>query len=160
MTPTQSRKRDPIPGSVFPRDLLAANIKAQRNRLDLSQKDLAERMSSMHHVWSRPTVSQVEKGARPVSVDELYGLSLALNLSVLSLLAPVPDESQLEESQLVDVGSTQPIPVIMILGLLGQKPVTWAIPLWDGNTLAGWRSVEESSGGLPAWLDYGPKEDS
>lgn len=152
MAPTESRKRDAISGSVFPRDLVAANIRAERGRLDLSQKDLAERMSDMHHVWSRPTVSQVEKGARPVSADELYGLAIALNVSVLSLLAPTVDKSQV-----FDVGWSEPISAGMLSQLLGQEPVTWAKPIWEGNVFVGWRSVEESTEGLPRWFDYGPK---
>ena len=60
--PAKSRKRDAIEGSAFPRELLASNIGARRKRLGLSQKDLAERMSDLRHVWSRPTVSGTWRG--------------------------------------------------------------------------------------------------
>jgi len=109
-----SSKREAIEGSVLPRDLLAANIKARRALLGLKQKDLADSMSSMRYVWSRPTVSQVETGARPVSADELYGLALALNISIQGLLMPVLDV-------LVDVGLPEPISSEKTKHLLGLR---------------------------------------
>jgi|SRR5680860_170370 len=145
MSPAVSRKREAIEGSVFPRDLLAANIKARRGLLGLSQKDLAARMSSMRYVWSRPTVSQVETGARPVSADELYGLALALNISIQGLLMPVLDV-------LVDVGLPEPISVEMANQLLGLLPVT-RTPYWNGNIWTGWNVIGGSPSGLPRWID-------
>ncbi len=87
MTPAPRQKPKPRQGAVFPSQLLAANVRAARALLNLSQQDLADRMTALGHQWSRPTVSQVERAARAVSVDELYGLAHAFTVDVVSLLS-------------------------------------------------------------------------
>jgi transcriptional regulator with XRE-family HTH domain len=88
VAPAPREKRQPRQGAIFPIQLLAANVRAGRALLKLSQQDLAERMSALDHQWSRPTVSQVERETRSVSVDELFGLAHALDTDILTLLSP------------------------------------------------------------------------
>jgi transcriptional regulator with XRE-family HTH domain len=117
MTAAKGRNREPAEGSVFPRQVLAGNIRAQRGLQHLKQSDLAERMSRFGHAWSRPTVSEVERGSRPVLVDELFGLAFALGVSVLGLLTPAP-----EAVQAVDVGWEKPLGTDLIEMSLGPDP--------------------------------------
>ncbi len=130
--PAKAKQRPPHEGSLFPRDVLAANIRAQRGWLGLTQKDLSERMSSLQHVWSRPTVVQVEKSARPVSADELVGLAIALSTSVISLL-----QMPVDNTTPIDVGVTQPLSTEVYYGLLGGRRKL--SPRWDGNESIQWR---------------------
>lgn len=47
-----------------------ADVTAARGRVGLSQKELAARMSELGFAWTQATVSQVEKGERPLRVTE------------------------------------------------------------------------------------------
>ena len=47
-----------------------ADVTAARGRVGLSQKELATRMSELGFAWTQATVSQVEKGERPLRVTE------------------------------------------------------------------------------------------
>lgn len=113
MTPAPSQKPRPRADAIFPRQLLAANIRAGRALLDLSQQDLADRMSALGHQWSRPTVSQVERAARAVSVDELYGLAHALVMDILMLLSP-PEGARLQ----LDTGLPKTLYAAAVKGML------------------------------------------
>lgn len=87
MTPAPREKPKPGPGLIFPGQLLASNVRMGRAFLSLTQQDLADRMSALGHQWSRPTVSQVEREVRAVSVDELFGLAHSLETDILTLLS-------------------------------------------------------------------------
>lgn len=66
----------------FPlRNLLARNIRAQRKVLGISQDELAFR-ADMH----RTNVSAIERGIRNVSLDNLYFLAKALEISPSKLI--------------------------------------------------------------------------
>jgi transcriptional regulator with XRE-family HTH domain len=56
----------------------------------LSQQDLAERVSALNvaQKWTQATVSEIERYTRPVIVDELLALALALEVSLPDLLDP------------------------------------------------------------------------
>lgn len=47
-----------------------ADVASARGRAGLSQKELAARMSELGCAWTQATVSQVEKGERPLRVTE------------------------------------------------------------------------------------------
>lgn len=78
-----------------PSDALAANLRAYRLLRQLTQDCLAAQMSQLGHGWGRSTVSAVEGRIRNVTVDELFGLTLCLGLTVGQLLDPAgPDRSR------------------------------------------------------------------
>jgi transcriptional regulator with XRE-family HTH domain len=68
---------------------IAANIRYHRRVRDWSQTELTERMNALGYPWSRPTVSDVERANRDVTVDELAALAIALGESPLTLLDPL-----------------------------------------------------------------------
>jgi transcriptional regulator with XRE-family HTH domain len=77
-------------------EVLARNVRQVRSLCRLSQDDVAERMTALGHAWSRQTTSDVERGLRNVTIDELLGLALVLGESIGHLLdpagnLPVPD---------------------------------------------------------------------
>jgi transcriptional regulator with XRE-family HTH domain len=61
---------------------LAANLRAARKRLNLSQEDLAAE-ADLHRTY----VGSVERGERNVSIDNIERLAAALGLDVVDLLA-------------------------------------------------------------------------
>lgn len=67
-------------------DTVAGNIRAARARLDIKQRDLADRMKALGHNWHRLTVSRVERGYRKVSAEEVVGLCVALQVDRDDLL--------------------------------------------------------------------------
>jgi transcriptional regulator with XRE-family HTH domain len=93
-TPKRSGRR-PKPGSRFPSQILADNVRIWRGLRGLSQAQLAERMSRLGHGWSESIVGFVEQNRRNVTVDEFVGLTLALNVSQLgALLDPLGPEGE------------------------------------------------------------------
>jgi transcriptional regulator with XRE-family HTH domain len=93
-TPKRSGRRAK-PGSRFPSEILADNVRIWRHLRRLSQAQLAERMSRLGHGWSESIVGFVERGQRNVTVDELIGLTLVLNVSELgALLDPLGPEGE------------------------------------------------------------------
>jgi transcriptional regulator with XRE-family HTH domain len=62
---------------------------------DMTQDQLAARMSHLCHGWGRSTVSAVESKARNVTVDELFGLAVSVGVTIGELLDPTgPDHSR------------------------------------------------------------------
>jgi len=54
----------------------------------MTQEDLAEQMCHLRHARTRATVSEVERGDRNVTVDELGSLTVALGALLSELLDP------------------------------------------------------------------------
>ena len=69
-----------------PSEILAVNIRLFRRMLDFNQEDLGDLMADFG--WTRQTVTEVERLNRRVYVDELVGLTTALETSINALLAP------------------------------------------------------------------------
>jgi transcriptional regulator with XRE-family HTH domain len=87
-TPKQAGKKAPH-GGRYPSEAVAENIRSYRAVRRLSQEELAERMNVLGHGWYHQTVGEVERGNRAVTVDELIGLALALEVTVGELLDPM-----------------------------------------------------------------------
>jgi transcriptional regulator with XRE-family HTH domain len=69
------------------RDWLGLNIRAERSRAALSQKRLAARMRDLGFAhWLHQTVGASERGERRVTAEEIQGLSIALRVSVPTLM--------------------------------------------------------------------------
>ncbi len=108
--PTPRRAgREPLEGSRFLSDVLADNVRAYRLLRRFKQDEVADGMQGLRHTtWSRQTVSDIERGLRNLSTDELAGLSLLLQVPLFKLLDPEPLEGG--QSSALDVGAQAPIP--------------------------------------------------
>ncbi len=84
----QRARRESIPGTVFPSEAVARNVRAYRGLRRLTQSELAERMAAMGLEWSAGTVGFVERYERSVTVDEYVSLTLCLGVRVGALLDP------------------------------------------------------------------------
>lgn len=62
-------------------DVVAANVRAERARLRLTQRQLAERLG-----WSVGSLADLEAGRRRPAVDGLPRLREALNVTLADLL--------------------------------------------------------------------------
>lgn len=62
-------------------DVVAANVRAERARMRLTQRQLAERLG-----WSVGTLADLEAGRRRPAVDDLPRLCEALGVTLLDLL--------------------------------------------------------------------------
>ena len=100
--------RQPQPGSVFLSDVVADKARAYRLLRRLEQADVAEGMVRLGHPWTQATVSQVERGQRNVTIDELMGLSMLFGIPLAKLTDPTPLDGS--DPPALDVGLPVPIP--------------------------------------------------
>lgn len=117
-------------GQSRPSDALAANVLAYRLLRQLTQDDLAARMTHLCHGWGRSTVSAVEGKGRKVSVDELFGLAVCFGVTIGQLLDPTgPDHSRKLRLDvgLADGGGPPPIEAD-VAGLWGASRIV--VRLW------------------------------
>jgi transcriptional regulator with XRE-family HTH domain len=97
-----------LPGSRFPSEVVASNVRKRRLLRGLKQDELAARMAAFGHEWTAGIVGFVERGDRAVSVDEFVGLAIALEVSAGELLDPTgPDQ---RDSLGLDFGGPEAMP--------------------------------------------------
>ena len=85
----RGNQRTPAPGKRFPSEICGDNVRLLRQMRRLRQQDLAEWMNDVGFPgWSYVTVSDIERGIRSTSIDELFALAFALRASVVKLLDP------------------------------------------------------------------------
>jgi transcriptional regulator with XRE-family HTH domain len=129
---------------VKPSEALAKNIRAARGLRGMKQEDLATLMKQLgHSAWTRTTVSEVEavgevQRRRRVTVDELFGLALALGRSIPELL-----ENSDREALDCGLGEDQKLmdPVTTNLWTRGRRRL-WAHGHHDGYWLLDVQEVE------------------
>ena len=106
--------------------ILGRNISAARGRLRKSQAATARRMSALGFEWHQQTVGAIEKGDRRATAEEIFGLSLALEVPIAELMAPVDRE------RVVTLRSGETISVAAVQ--LSAYGVTNHAISWDGDT--------------------------
>jgi transcriptional regulator with XRE-family HTH domain len=128
-------------------DVLADNVRAYRLLRRLEQTDVAEGMNKLGHRWKAATVSEVERGQRNVTVDELLALGLVLEAAPFALLDPVPMTRGLGPD--LDVGTAKPLPTLWARRWLRGEVQAKIGERADGTTFVlGWETtaiVEEES---------------
>lgn len=67
--------------------IIGRNVRAARMSRDLAQDELARRMRALGFQWSQQITASAELGRRRISVAELVGLALALNLAIADLMS-------------------------------------------------------------------------
>jgi transcriptional regulator with XRE-family HTH domain len=124
------------PGAdMRPSRVLAENIRGYRVLRQMTQDQLAARMDRLGHRWSRSVVSTVEGSRRSVSIDEVFGLAISLEVTVGRLIDPAgPDGSR---NLGLDVG----------LGRVGQpNPLPTELGRLFASSCAVLRVVDEKTG--------------
>ncbi len=76
--------------------VLAANLKAARARLGVTQASCAARMKALGFDWYPQTVGNTERGSRRLAAEELLGLAYALETTIASLTAASEDDQLVE----------------------------------------------------------------
>jgi transcriptional regulator with XRE-family HTH domain len=69
-------------------ETVRANVARVRKRQGLTLRDAADRLTDIGHPMAHNTVSEIERGARRVDVDDLMALAAALDVSPATLLMP------------------------------------------------------------------------
>ena len=80
--------REARPGSIFPSEAVARNVRVYRGIHGMKQADLAERMSGLGLDWTAGTVGFVERYERAVTVDEYVALAVCFGIPIGALLDP------------------------------------------------------------------------
>ncbi|REE74390.1 helix-turn-helix protein [Rhodococcus wratislaviensis] len=75
-------------------DTVRTNIAIVRKELRLTLRDLADRMTEGGRPMAHNTLSEIERGARRVDVDDLVAISIALDVSPNTLLRPRGQDSK------------------------------------------------------------------
>jgi transcriptional regulator with XRE-family HTH domain len=81
---------EPPKGALYPSQILARNLGAVRRLRGWRQEFVSERMMYLGHPWTQQTVSEVERGRRNVTVDELFSLALVFEITIERLLDARP----------------------------------------------------------------------
>jgi len=76
--------------------ILARNIAAARAGRGLQQSDLADRMRALGWKWVRQTVGEIENNRRRLTAEEVLGLAICLETTMLRLLTPLWTEEEVE----------------------------------------------------------------
>jgi transcriptional regulator with XRE-family HTH domain len=78
-------------------DAIVRNVRAERARKGLEQRDLVDRMRALGCTnWHRQTLSRVERGERRLLAEEMFVLALALETSIPRLMGYLGDEKAVE----------------------------------------------------------------
>lgn len=105
----------------------------------MNQSDLAERLEFLGHDWSRQTVSDIERSHRNVTLDELFALSMALEVATGQLLDP----AGIEGRSLTDL-DFHPDSETAAFGIAAHH---WAY----SRTALGYREASNQGEPVPAW---------
>ena len=125
-------------------DAIVQNVRAERARKGLEQRDLVERMRALGCTnWHRQTLSRVERGERRLLAEEVFVLALALQTSIPRLLGYLGDEKAIE---LVPGGSIDAADVMTLASGRNNGAVQF-----NGN-------VPVFGKGVNAW--FGDREDN
>jgi transcriptional regulator with XRE-family HTH domain len=104
--------------------LLARNLRAARAAADISQADVAERMSQLGFTyWRRQTVARVEKAQRRLTCDEALGLMVVFETDMTAILYPAAEFTSI----VLPGGQWTTLPAARYR--YGQEH-----SVWDGNT--------------------------
>jgi transcriptional regulator with XRE-family HTH domain len=103
---------------------VVANIIRARGNLGLSQKALGNRMKAVGFSWRQQIANAVETGERRLQIDELLGLTIALETTLQELLSP--SESDREALVTLPSGGTVSADYVtrLVYGQSGDA-VTW-----------------------------------
>jgi transcriptional regulator with XRE-family HTH domain len=143
-------------------EVLARNARAYRSRKGIGQERLAARMRALGYTaFLRQTVSKVEKGERRLSVAEVLGLALCLEVTMRQLLEPQPDDKQVE---LPNGDSLSERTVRLLVSEVNNHAIYWKddVPVrrqgwagWEGDpdapdaVKAAWASVPDDERAEP-----------
>ncbi|MCB0927097.1 MAG: helix-turn-helix transcriptional regulator [Mycobacterium sp.] len=123
--------------------VVGKNCKRLRESLELTLAQLGERLAGVGHPMSTASLSELERGVRKVTVDDLTALAAALGVSPVGLLMP---PSLLENVEEVSVtGARGVVATQMLDWLLAAEP-------YDANRVADPYEVETFRRmSLPPW---------
>ena len=130
------KRREPHNGSRYLSQIVGQRVRDVRLHREVSQDELADRMVDLGHAtWYGPTVGQVEKAKRNLTVDELISLAAAFETTLAYLMSPASawDPNYMGP---VDVGRSEPVEGKDLRALYG---FTW-LPYPQANPNELWPS--------------------
>jgi transcriptional regulator with XRE-family HTH domain len=118
-------------------EVLARNVRGIRSRKGLGQKSLAARMRALGYTaWFTQTVGKAERGDRRITAEEVFGLAVALEVTMRQLLEPQPDD------KLVALPNGESMPVrhvqLLVAGTGNPHPFIWQDDVPVPREVTGW----------------------
>lgn len=91
-----------LPSWSDPDGVLARRVRALRETSDLTQREIADKMTAAGYRMHQTTIAKIESGERPVYVGEAVALAGILGVSLEQLLTEPPEglERNLAEAQI------------------------------------------------------------
>lgn len=109
--------------------VLAANIRAARVRKSLDQAVVVDRMRALGFAaWHRQTMGKVERGERRVMAQEIFGLALAMEVSMPLLMTAAG------QNDVVELPNGQYLGSVSVERLAGRGVNDHAVQWPDGGT--------------------------
>ena len=110
-------------------EVLAANIRAERARRNLDQAIVVERMRALGFTaWHRQTLGKVERGERQVMALEIFGLAMAMEITIPSLMTAAGHDD------MVELPNGQCVGGLSVERLAGRGVNDHAVQWPDGGT--------------------------
>jgi transcriptional regulator with XRE-family HTH domain len=117
--------------------VVAKNVKRWRDKRNLDQQGLADRLAELGWPADRTAITRIERGDRRVTVDDLGLLAVALNVPLSVLLLPIYEGHDVA----VAMGEASAVNRWLLFEwMIGNEPLSL-------GQLDGWRSGAE-----PLWL--------
>jgi transcriptional regulator with XRE-family HTH domain len=103
--------------------VIGRNVARLRGEDGISARALAEKVSKLGVPMSQSGISDIERGARTVSADQLTGLAVALRVSPVGLLMPYSSTGDLDEECSL-TGVKHELSTFVLSWLLADEPFT------------------------------------
>lgn len=108
--------------------IVARNLRAARSRAGLGQAGVAARMQALGFTqWVPQTVSKSERNTRRLMVEEILGLSVAMETTIGRLMQPDGDDRTVE----LQPGGPAVSVNLVRLSVIGQR--VFGEVTWDGD---------------------------
>ena len=88
----ETNQREPTPPRVDLERAVGLRVRALREARGLSQQQLGQKLAALGYPMEQPTVYKLEKGTRPIRVNEIEAVATIFGVDIAELLTPWVDE--------------------------------------------------------------------
>jgi transcriptional regulator with XRE-family HTH domain len=127
-------------------EAVRVNVASVRKQRGLTLRDVSDRLAQIGHPMAHNTVSEIERGARRVDVDDLTALAVALGVSPISLLLPGMPGAEDPDVKVQVTGVEHRVYLGDLWHWLQANIIKGAPPSWASVS----RPLFEANG-IPAW---------
>ncbi|GAC62375.1 helix-turn-helix domain-containing protein [Gordonia sihwensis] len=124
---------------------VAYHLRAVRTERGISLRGLSSLMKEVEYPMSHATLSEIERGDRRVTVDDLTALAAALGIAPIAFLLPVPRDGDADPNETARLTGTPEVPLRQLTDWVRGES-----PLKDEDDSYAVETFRRAS--LPRWL--------